>query len=58
LNKQKCGNPDFSSLSHFIIYMSFAANCVRLLGEREVKGFALKTHKGLRPLTLQAFEKA
>jgi hypothetical protein len=27
-------------------------------GAREVKGFALKTRKGLRPSTLQAFEKA
>ena len=26
--------------------------------ERDVKGFALKTHEGLRPSTLQAFKKA
>ncbi|MFR7820635.1 MAG: hypothetical protein ACLU24_08940 [Candidatus Pseudoruminococcus sp.] len=25
---------------------------------RDVKGFALNTHEGLRPSTLQAFEKA
>ncbi|HJI56061.1 MAG TPA: hypothetical protein OIL92_00300 [Oscillospiraceae bacterium] len=25
---------------------------------KNVKGFALKTHEGLRPSTLQAFEKA
>ncbi|WP_337665598.1 hypothetical protein [Pseudoruminococcus massiliensis] len=27
-------------------------------GARQVKGVALKTHEGLRPSTLQAFEKA
>jgi len=27
-------------------------------GVRQVKGAALKTHEGLRPSTLQAFEKA
>ena len=34
------------------------ANFVRHLGARDVKGFALKTHEGLRPSTLWAFEKA
>ena len=34
------------------------ANFVRHLGARDVKGFALKTHEGLRPSTLQAFKKA
>ncbi|MFR7819190.1 MAG: hypothetical protein ACLU24_01460 [Candidatus Pseudoruminococcus sp.] len=28
------------------------------LGAKNVKGVALKTHEGLRPSTLQAFEKA
>jgi len=34
------------------------ANFVRPLGARDVKGFALKTHEGLCPSTLQAFKKA
>ncbi|HJI56816.1 MAG TPA: hypothetical protein OIL92_04285 [Oscillospiraceae bacterium] len=34
------------------------ANFVRNFKKRDVKGFALKTHEGLRPSTLQAFEKA
>ena len=34
------------------------ANFVRNLKERDVKGFALNTHKELRSSTLQAFEKA
>ena len=34
------------------------ANFVRNLKERDVKGFALNTHEGLRPSTMQAFEKA
>ena len=35
-----------------------AADKVRLLGTRDVKGVALKTHEGPRPSTLQAFKKA
>ena len=34
------------------------ANFVRNLKERDVKGFALNIHEGLRPSTMQAFEKA
>ena len=34
------------------------ADKVRHLGAKNVKGFALNTHEGLRPSTLQAFEKA
>ena len=35
-----------------------AADFVRLLGTRDVKGVALKTHEGRCPSTLQAFKKA
>ena len=35
-----------------------AADKARLLGTRDVKGVALKTHEGRCPSTLRAFKKA
>jgi len=35
-----------------------SADKIRRLGTKNVKGFALKTHEGLCPSTLRAFEKA